>query len=107
MIRTLVILIFDDVEVLDFCGPLEVFSVANHFTAPPRLMAGGGAALLSCITQPHASCFCKCAWISLPHFGHVFVGKAGFLAIGVSMKVACWGMYGVPKALTTGIASAS
>jgi transcriptional regulator GlxA family with amidase domain len=27
--------IFDDVEVLDFCGPFEVFSVANHFTDPP------------------------------------------------------------------------
>jgi transcriptional regulator GlxA family with amidase domain len=33
--RTLVILIFDDVEVLDFCGPFEVFSVANRFTDPP------------------------------------------------------------------------
>lgn len=30
--RTLAILIFDDVEVLDFCGPFEVFSVANRFT---------------------------------------------------------------------------
>jgi transcriptional regulator GlxA family with amidase domain len=30
--RTLAILIFDDVEVLDFCGPFEVFSVANKFT---------------------------------------------------------------------------
>jgi transcriptional regulator GlxA family with amidase domain len=27
--------IFDDVEVLDFCGPFEVFSVANRFTEPP------------------------------------------------------------------------
>jgi len=33
--RTLVILIFDEVEVLDFCGPFEVFSVANRFTDPP------------------------------------------------------------------------
>jgi transcriptional regulator GlxA family with amidase domain len=33
--RTLAILIFDDVEVLDFCGPFEVFSVASHFTDPP------------------------------------------------------------------------
>jgi len=32
--RTLAILIFDDVEVLDFCGPFEVFSVANRFTDP-------------------------------------------------------------------------
>jgi transcriptional regulator GlxA family with amidase domain len=33
--RNLAILIFEDVEVLDFCGPFEVFSVANAFTAPP------------------------------------------------------------------------
>jgi transcriptional regulator GlxA family with amidase domain len=33
--RTLAILIFDDVEVLGFCGPFEVFSVANRFTEPP------------------------------------------------------------------------
>jgi transcriptional regulator GlxA family with amidase domain len=33
--RNLAILIFDDVEVLDFCGPFEVFAVANRFTAPP------------------------------------------------------------------------
>jgi transcriptional regulator GlxA family with amidase domain len=33
-IRTLAILIFDDVEVLDFCGPFEVFSVANRFSDP-------------------------------------------------------------------------
>ncbi|HZV07521.1 MAG TPA: DJ-1/PfpI family protein [Gemmataceae bacterium] len=33
--RTLAILIFDEVEVLDFCGPFEVFSVANHFTDTP------------------------------------------------------------------------
>jgi transcriptional regulator GlxA family with amidase domain len=32
--RTLAILLFDDVEVLDFCGPFEVFSVANRFTDP-------------------------------------------------------------------------
>ena len=30
MTKTLLILIFDDVEVLDFCGPFEVFSVANR-----------------------------------------------------------------------------
>ena len=35
MTRTLVILLFDDVEVLDFCGPFEVFSVANYFGATP------------------------------------------------------------------------
>ncbi len=33
--RFLAILIFDDVEVLDFCGPFEVFSVANRFTDLP------------------------------------------------------------------------
>src|SRR5262245_26180346 len=33
--RALATLIFDDVEVLDFCGPFEVFSVANRFTDPP------------------------------------------------------------------------
>ena len=33
--RTLAILIFDDVEVLDFAGPFEVFSVANRYTDPP------------------------------------------------------------------------
>jgi transcriptional regulator GlxA family with amidase domain len=32
---TLAILIFDDVEVLDFWGPFEVLSVANRFTDPP------------------------------------------------------------------------
>jgi transcriptional regulator GlxA family with amidase domain len=29
--QNIAILIFDDVEVLDFCGPFEVFSVANRF----------------------------------------------------------------------------
>lgn len=28
-------MIFDDVEVLDFCWPFEVFSVANRFTDDP------------------------------------------------------------------------
>ncbi|MBM4067944.1 MAG: DJ-1/PfpI family protein [Planctomycetes bacterium] len=35
MPRNLAILIFDEVEVLDFCGPFEVFSVANQFTDSP------------------------------------------------------------------------
>jgi transcriptional regulator GlxA family with amidase domain len=35
MTRTLAILLFDDVEVLDFCGPFEVFSVANYFGETP------------------------------------------------------------------------
>ncbi len=33
--RTLAILIFNEVEVLDFCGPFEVFSSANRFTESP------------------------------------------------------------------------
>ena len=33
--RTIAILLFDEVEVLDFCGPFEVFSVANRFTDGP------------------------------------------------------------------------
>jgi transcriptional regulator GlxA family with amidase domain len=33
--RALAILIFEGVEVLDFCGPFEVFSVAKRFTDPP------------------------------------------------------------------------
>ena len=36
--RTLAILVFDDVEVLDFCGPFEVFAVANRFTDPPAFI---------------------------------------------------------------------
>src|SRR5262249_42061832 len=33
--RNLAILICDDVEVLDFCGPFEVRSAATRFTDPP------------------------------------------------------------------------
>ena len=33
--RTVAILLFDEVEVLDFAGPFEVFSVANRFAAGP------------------------------------------------------------------------
>jgi transcriptional regulator GlxA family with amidase domain len=33
--RNLAILIFEDVEVLDFCGPFEVFTVASRFTEAP------------------------------------------------------------------------
>lgn len=35
MTRNLAILIFDEVEVLDFCGPFEVFSVASRLVDPP------------------------------------------------------------------------
>ena len=33
--KKLAILIFPDVELLDFCGPFEVFSVASRQTDPP------------------------------------------------------------------------
>lgn len=33
--RNLAILLFDDAEVLDFCGPFEVFSVASNQTETP------------------------------------------------------------------------
>ncbi len=33
--RSLAILLFDDAEVLDFCGPFEVFSVASRQADPP------------------------------------------------------------------------
>jgi transcriptional regulator GlxA family with amidase domain len=62
--RTVGILIFDDVEVLDFCGPFEVFSVARPvgkqrdearlftvftITQEPRLIRCRGGLLV----QPH------------------------------------------------------
>ena len=34
MTRTVVILLFDDVEVLDFCGPFEVFGVTGRHETP-------------------------------------------------------------------------
>ena len=33
-VRTVAILVFDDVEVLDFCGPFEVFSVTGRHESP-------------------------------------------------------------------------
>src|ERR1041384_899020 len=33
-VRTVAILIFDEVEVLDFCGPFEVFSVTGRNSSP-------------------------------------------------------------------------
>ncbi len=36
--RNLGILLFDDAEVLDFCGPFEVFSVANGESADPSFI---------------------------------------------------------------------
>jgi transcriptional regulator GlxA family with amidase domain len=35
MTKTIAIVIFDEVEVLDFCGPFEVFSVANRDLETP------------------------------------------------------------------------
>lgn len=35
--KNLAILLFDDVELLDFCGPLEVLSVANRFSQSPTI----------------------------------------------------------------------
>jgi transcriptional regulator GlxA family with amidase domain len=32
--RNLAIMLFADAEALDFCGPYEVFSVANRFVEP-------------------------------------------------------------------------
>jgi len=37
MINTIKILVFDDVELLDFCGPLEVFSVTGYFMDEGKL----------------------------------------------------------------------
>lgn len=36
--RHVAILIFDEVEVLDFCGPFEVFSVANRYADEPAFV---------------------------------------------------------------------
>ena len=33
--RNVAILLFDDVELLDYCGPCEVFSVAGRTQEPP------------------------------------------------------------------------
>ena len=45
--RNLTILIFEGVEVPDFCGPFEVFTAANRFTDPrqdrPRPLGHGEA----------------------------------------------------------------
>jgi hypothetical protein len=52
--RSLAILIFDEVEVLDFCGPFEVFSFSNRFTDPPAfsIVTVGSqlASTLACIS---------------------------------------------------------
>ncbi len=64
--RTVGILIFDEVEVLDFCGPFEVFSVARPLgedSDDARLFTAVTVAeenrLISCrgglLVQPHAT----------------------------------------------------
>lgn len=62
--RTVGILIFDDVEVLDFCGPFEVFSVARSPEAPDTQLfevvtVAPESRIVRCIggllVQPHAT----------------------------------------------------
>jgi hypothetical protein len=53
--RTLAILLFDEVEVLDFCGPFEVFSVASRFTDPPAFNVLTAAEKLVGRGRPRAS----------------------------------------------------
>jgi hypothetical protein len=36
--RNVAILVFDDVEILDFAGPYEVFNVASDTVTQPRLL---------------------------------------------------------------------
>jgi putative intracellular protease/amidase len=42
---TVGILIFDDVEVLDFCGPFEVFSVTGRLKATGKNQGGADTAI--------------------------------------------------------------
>ena len=44
-ILTIGILVFDDVEVLDFCGPFEVFSVAGRLKATGKNQGGTDTAI--------------------------------------------------------------
>ena len=64
--RNLAILIFDDVDVLDFCGPFEVFSLAARLTDPPTInlftvaeRAGPVLARNALSVNPHR-CFADC-----------------------------------------------
>ncbi len=50
--KNLGIVLFDDVEVLDFCGPFEVFSVSNRAVSPPAFrvltVAESSGAIAAC-----------------------------------------------------------
>lgn len=56
--RTVGIMIFDDVEVLDFCGPFEVFSVA----APPGIDRDSALFRALTIAKSRDLVHCKVAW---------------------------------------------
>jgi transcriptional regulator GlxA family with amidase domain len=64
-IRTVGILIFDDVEVLDFCGPFEVFS-----TARPAGSHGDDTALFRAITIAEEDRIIRCrgGLLVQPHY---------------------------------------
>jgi putative intracellular protease/amidase len=64
-IRTVGILIFDDVEVLDFCGPFEVFS-----TARPAGEHGDNAALFKALTiaEEDRITSCRGGLLVKPHY---------------------------------------
>jgi putative intracellular protease/amidase len=47
MTRSVAVLLFDGVEVLDACGPFEVFSVANRMRGPWRIVHARGGLQLS------------------------------------------------------------
>ena len=59
--RRVAILIFDDVEVLDFCGPLEVFSVAAQQTEP-------AAFEVFTVAETAEKVACRSGLVALPTF---------------------------------------
>ncbi len=63
--RTVGILIFDDVEVLDFCGPLEVFSVVR-----PAGKNDDESRLFNVVTiaQEHKIIICRAGLLVQPHY---------------------------------------
>jgi hypothetical protein len=64
-LRTVGILVFDDVEVLDFCGPFEVFSVAR-----PAGIHSDDAVLFKAITIAEADKIitCRGGLLAKPHY---------------------------------------
>ena len=60
-IRNVAILIFPDVELLDFCGPFEVFSVANRQT-------DDGAFNIYCVAETLAPITTRNGLSVVPHF---------------------------------------